>query len=125
YFEPYNTGVQLYTNHHAMIQSAILGLFCLTATLISFISYCFVFYRISRLKGRVNKQELKMTILAFALFCSLLFYFSFTFVAAIATALKMPTLLVFIQAYIFFPTFVLAITNPWCLILSGTLKKSK
>lgn len=34
-------------------------------------------------------------------------------------------MLVFIQAYIFFPTFILAITNPWCLIMSGTLSTSK
>ncbi|GMS95447.1 hypothetical protein PENTCL1PPCAC_17622, partial [Pristionchus entomophagus] len=94
YFEPYNTGVQLYTTHHAIIQSTILGLFCLTSTLISFFSYYFVFlrvFRFSRRKGRVNSQELKTTS----------------------------------PAYIFFPTFILSITNPWCLILSGTLKPSK
>ncbi|GMR56105.1 hypothetical protein PMAYCL1PPCAC_26300, partial [Pristionchus mayeri] len=125
YFEPYNTGVQLYTHHHVMLQSAVLGLFCLTATLISFLCYCFVFFRISRRKGRVKSQELKTTALAFALFCSLLLYFAFTAVAAVATTLKMSNLVVFIHAYIFFPTFILAITNPWCLLLSGTLKKSK
>ncbi|KAF8370723.1 hypothetical protein PRIPAC_77152, partial [Pristionchus pacificus] len=125
YFEPYNTGVQLYTTHHALIQSIILGLFCLTSTIVSFICYCFVFYRIARRKGRVNSQEVKTTTLAFALFCSLLLYFIFTFIAALATAFKMPNVLVFIQAYIFFPTFVLAITNPWCLILTGTVNSSK
>ncbi|KAF8376064.1 hypothetical protein PRIPAC_82493 [Pristionchus pacificus] len=127
YYSSYNTVVQLETTAHAGIQAAITGPLAIVCTLTSTVCYVAIFIKIvvikMKMSGHIGKRDLRATRLAFLLFVSLIVNFVYLVVYMIGGYFNNAQILIFISSYNFVPNFMLALINPWSLLLHRSFRR--
>ncbi|KAF8371277.1 sri-18 [Pristionchus pacificus] len=143
YYETFNTVVMLCTNHHVLIvsfENRIILCDTLQQLLYSD-SFCVVATVLFQAKRNPQRKNDKKRVenytvgngdldlfSAFALlFCALLNESLFVTASTLANVMRWTALQTFPHAYVYLPNVILAITNPWCFLITmrnGKIKRS-